>query len=288
MTAVSKREAWLLLTPLLIFLTLMLGFPIAANVVYSLSTVTFETIRSPALSGFGNYLTAASDPAFHGALLFSLRFALLTAAVELAFGLALALALEPLVARRKWLLAILLLPMMISPALMGVMWRLMLNEFVGIVPQYLGMLGWYPNLLGPGWVVTTLVVIEVLQWTPFAFLILLTALQQIPGEILEASRIDGAGAWQRLRHVLLPLLLPALVITAAIRFIDGFRVFDHIYVLTAGGPGTLTTSASIFIYKSFFQQGDLGEAVAAAMLLLVGTLAVIVLATRLALRGAGR
>jgi multiple sugar transport system permease protein len=288
MNAVSRRDARLLLVPLLAFLALMLGFPLLANLVYSVSTVTFETIRAPVPSGLGNYLAALVDPAFHAAILFSLRFAVLTAAIELALGLGLALALEPLIARRKWLLAILLLPMMISPALVGVMWRLMLNEFVGIIPQYLALFRWYPNLLGPDWVVTTLVVIEILQWTPFAFLIVLTALQQIPGEIIEASRIDGAGGWQRLGHVLLPLLAPALAITAAIRFIDGFRVFDHIYVLTAGGPGTLTTSASIHIYKSFFQQGDLGEAVAAAMLLLLLTLAVIVAATRLALRGAGR
>ncbi|MFO1068276.1 MAG: sugar ABC transporter permease [Geminicoccaceae bacterium] len=287
MGAASRRtEGALLLAPLVLFLVLLLGFPALANLVYSLSQVTFRTIRDPAWLGFGNYVAAATDPAFWHALGFSLRFALVTAAVEVVLGLALALALEPLLSRHKWLLALLLLPMMVSPALVGVMWRLLLNEFVGLVPQWLGLFGLYPALLGPAWVTTTLVVIEILQWTPFAFLILLTALQTIPAETLEAARIDGAVAWQRLVHVILPILVPALAITAFIRFIDGFRVFDHIYVLTGGGPGTLTTSASIHIYKNFFQQEKLGEAVASAMLLLGATLAFLLVAMRVALRGA--
>jgi multiple sugar transport system permease protein len=283
---VRRGEGLLLLAPLVLFLVLLLGFPFVADLAYSLAKVSFQTIRAPEWLGLANYAAASGDPAFWRAMGFSLRFAVIATMVELGLGLLLALALEPLIAQRRFLLAFLLLPMMISPALMGVMWRLLLNEFVGPVTQYLAMLDLYPNLLGPDWVVTTLVVIEVLQWTPFALLILLTALQAIPAELLEQARIDGAGAAQRLRHVVLPLLAPAIAITAFIRFIDGFRVFDHIYVLTGGGPGTLTTSISIHIYKNFFQQERLGEAVAAAMLLLLFTLAVLLLAMRWMLKGA--
>jgi multiple sugar transport system permease protein len=204
---------------------------------------------------------------------------------EVLLGLALALALEPLIARHRWLMAFLLLPMMVSPALLGVMWRLLLNEFVGIVPNQLAEFGLFPSMLGPDLVVLTLVLIEVLQWTPFAFLVIFTGLQAIPAELLEAARIDGANAAQRLSRVVLPLLAPAIAIAAGIRFIDGFRVFDHVYVLTGGGPGTLTTSASIHIYKSFFQAEDLGVAVAKAMLLFAASLLLVVLATRLTLRG---
>ena len=242
--------------------------PSLANLGYGLTRFTFASSMAPVLGRPRQLRRPRSrDPAFWAALGFSLRFAVAATLTEVLLGLVLALALEPLLARHRWLMAFLLLPMMVSPALLGVMWRLLLNEFVGIVPAYLDQLGLSANLLGPEWVVTTLVLIEVLQWTPFAFLILFTGLQAIPAELLEAARIDGAGAWQRLRRVVLPLLLPAIGIAAGVRFIDGFRVFDHIYVLTGGGPGTLTTSASIHVYKSFFQTDELGRAVAEAMLL---------------------
>jgi multiple sugar transport system permease protein len=283
---VSRRgEAALLLGPLVLFLVALLGFPFLANLAYSLTRLTFATLRDPAWAGLANYAAALSDPAFGKALLFSLRFALLATVAEVLLGLALALALEPLIARHRWLMAFLLLPMMVSPALLGVMWRLLLNEFVGIVPNQLAEFGLFPSMLGPDLVVLTLVLIEVLQWTPFAFLVIFTGLQAIPAELLEAARIDGANAAQRLSRVVLPLLAPAIAIAAGIRFIDGFRVFDHVYVLTGGGPGTLTTSASIHIYKSFFQAEDLGVAVAKAMLLFAASLLLVVLATRLTLRG---
>jgi multiple sugar transport system permease protein len=217
---------------------------------------------------------------------FSSRFALLSTACQLLLGLALALALNPILARHRALMALILLPLMIAPALMGIMYRLMLNEFVGVVPLYLEMLGLTPNLLGPGWVLTTVIVIDVLQWTPFALLLLLTARQTIPGELYDAARADGASPWQTLRRVTLPLLVPAIAIAGFIRFIDSFRVFDHIYVLTGGGPGDQTTSISIYIYKSFFQKQQLGTAVAASMLLLALSLLVLLGVMRLVLRGA--
>jgi multiple sugar transport system permease protein len=154
-----------------------------------------------------------------------------------------------------------------------------------VVPLYLEMLGLTPNLLGPDWVLTTVIVIDVLQWTPFALLLLLTARQTIPGELYDAARADGASAWQTLRRVTLPLLVPAIAIAGFIRFIDSFRVFDHIYVLTGGGPGDQTTSISIYIYKSFFQKQQLGVAVAASMVLLALSLAMLFAIMRFMLRG---
>ena len=278
--------AWLLLlSPLVLFMLLVLGYPFVANVFYSVSDVTFETIRSPAWLGFDNYADVLRDDAFWGALGFSLKFALAATALEVLLGLAMALAFEPILDRRGPLLALLLLPMMVSPALLGIMYRLILNDFVGIVPQGLGAMGIYVNLLTPPFLVPTLIGIEVLQWTPFALLLLYTALQTIPTDLVEAARIDGASGSQILRWITLPLLVPALAITAFIRFVDSFRVFDHIYVLTGGGPGTLTTSVSIYIYRTFFQQADLGPAVAASMLLLVLSLIPLSISMRFILRG---
>ncbi len=275
---------YILITPLVLFVVAMLGYPFVTNIIYSLSDVSFQTLRSPKLEGFSNYLETLRDGAFWNALWFSLRFAVIVTVFEVILGLGLALVLEPLLSKRRFLLAFLLLPMMISPALMGVMYRLILNDFVGIIPQYLKLLGINISLLAPDWILFTILLIEILQWTPFAFLILFTSLQGLPGELTEAAKIDGARSSQILRFITLPMMLPAIAIASFIRFIDSFRVFDHIYVLTGGGPGTLTTSISIYIYKNFFQQERLGEAVAASILLLILSLVPLWISMRYTLR----
>lgn len=283
-----EPAVWLLIAPLLVFLLFTLGFPLLANLFYSLTDLSFRNLRSPELTGFGNFGSALRDPVFWGSLGFSLRFGLAAAFFEVLLGLGMALAFQPILERHRPLLALLLLPMMVAPALLGTMYRLILNDFIGVVPDLASRLGLFVNFLTPPLVVPTLVAIEVLQWTPFALLILYTALQAIPGELHEAAKVDGAGAWAQLRFVTLPLLVPALTITAFIRFIDSFRVFDHIMVLTGGGPGTSTTSISIYIYLQFFRNDALGTAVAASLFLLLLALLPLLLSMRLALRGWGR
>ena len=279
---------YLLIAPLLLLLLALLGYPLLTNIIYGFSSVTFENLRNPVWYGLGNYTAVIGDEAFWEALGFSLRFAVICTVCQVLIGFALALLFEPLLAKRKPLLALLLLPMMISPALMGIMYRLILDDFVGIVPQYLALAGFSANLLTPPFLVSTLITIEVLQWTPFAFLIFYTGLQGVPGELIEAAKIDGAASPQVLRFVLMPLLIPALAIAGFVRFIDSFRVFDHIYVLTGGGPGNLTTSISIYIYKTFFQQAQLGQAVAASMLLLILSLIPLWISMRYVVRGSVR
>ncbi|MBF6949276.1 carbohydrate ABC transporter permease, partial [Acinetobacter baumannii] len=115
----------------------------------------------------------------------------------------------------------------------------------------------------------TLAVIEILQWTPFALLILYSSYAALPIETREAAAIDGAGASASLRHIDLPWMLPTISITFFFRFIDSFRVFDNVYVLTGSGAGGSTTTISIFIYEAFFRRNDIGVAVAASLVLLL-------------------
>src|SRR5205823_12890454 len=136
-----------------------------------------------------------------------------------------------------------MLPMMLAPALVGLMYRLVLHEFVGVVPYYFYLFtGDSPAFLDAHNAFRTLVVVEVLQWTPFALLILYSAYQAIPLAVPEAAALDGAGPFTALRFVDLPLMLPTILITLFFRFIDSFRVFDNIYVLTGSGAGGSTTT----------------------------------------------
>lgn len=274
-----------LITPLTAFLIALLGFPLLLDLLYSVSRVGFENIRAPELSGLGNYAKALADPEFWAAAWFSLRFGLIVASIQVVAGLVLAIFLAPLFAARPWLIAFLMLPMMVAPALVGLMYRLILHEFVGVVPYYL--LEWYgdfPAFLGRQWVFTTLVVIETLQWTPFALLILHSAYAAISPDVREAAALDGATGMRQLVSIDLPLMLPAIGVTAFIRFIDSFRVFDNIYTLVGSGAGGSTTSMSIYIYQAFFKVGDIGLAVAASMLLLAASFVVLWTINRLTAR----
>ncbi|NOV20329.1 sugar ABC transporter permease [Ensifer adhaerens] len=280
MTKASQRplvqEFKLLATPVVLFLLVFLGFPAIVNLIYSVSDVSFETLRQPELSGFENFVAVWSDSAFWQASWFSFRFGLLTAVLECALGLFFAIFLSPLIERRSWLMAILMLPLMVAPALVGLMYRLVVHEFVGPVPYYLWTyFGASLSFLGPGSAFWTLVVVETLQWTPFALLLFYMAYQAIPSEIAEASAMDGAKSHHRLWYIELPLMLPTIVVALLIRFIDGFRVFDNVYVLTGSGPGGSTASLSIYIYEAFFKQGAIGKAVAASVILFVVSFAVL-------------
>ena len=277
----DRRDGWLMIAPLTALLLVLLAVPLAVDCVYAVSRVTFETLRAPSVVGLHNFAVVLRDREFWGAMWFSLRFAVLVTAAEMALALTLAIFLAPLLARFAWLMAPLLLPMMVAPALVGLMYRLVLHEFVGAVPYYFVLLtGDSPSFLGPDTAFWTLVGIETLQWTPFALLILYTAYQTIPQEVREAAALDGPGVWQMLRFVELPLMRPTILAVGFIRFIDSFRVFDNVYTLTGAGAGGNTTTISIYIYEAFFRRNDIGVAVAASMVLLALAFAMLTLVLR--------
>ena len=282
----TSQYQWAILTaPLVVFLLLFLGFPALVNLVYSLSEVRFETLRTPTLSGLGNYVEVLADPAFWRATWFSLRFGVVTALAECLLGLFLAIFLAPLFRKHAWLIAPIMLPLMVAPAMIGLMYRLVLHEFVGPVPFFLyEWFRWSPAFLDVNTAFWTLCVVETLQWTPFAFLLFHMAYQAIPEDAREAAMIDGATPWQMLTRIELPLMLPTIILAGFIRFIDGFRVFDNVYTLTGTGPGGSTMSLSIYVYEAFFKQGAIGKAVAASMILFVASFGVLWSLNRLAAR----
>ena len=274
--APTRNEWAILTTPLVAFLLLFLGLPALTNLYYSVSNVSFETLRAPELSGLGNYLTVLTDAGFWRASWFSLRFGILTALAECGLGLFLAIFLTPLLVKRSWLMAPLMLPLMVAPAMVGLMYRLVLHEFAGPIPFYLyEWFRWSPAFLDLNTAFWTLAVVETLQWTPFAFLLFYMAYQAVSEEVRQAAALDGASNWQILWTIDLPLMLPTIVIAFFVRFIDGFRVFDNVYTLTGTGPGGSTTSLSIYIYEAFFKQGAIGKAVAASVVLFVASFGVL-------------
>lgn len=270
MTNRAKIENPVLAAPMVVFLLLVLGFPIILSIIYGFSAVSFETLQTPVFNGLHNFTTVIADEGFWAACRFSLKFGLTTALAECLLGLFLAVYLAPLIRRHSWIIAVLIAPMIVAPAMIGLMYRLVLHEFVGPLPYYLELwLGNSPSFLNNTNVFMTVFTIETLQWTPFAFLLFFTAYEAIPHEMREAAAVDGTRPLRMFLWIELPQMLPTLAIALFVRFIDGFRVFDSIFVLVGAGAGGSTTSMSIYIYEAFFRSGDIGKALAASILLFV-------------------
>jgi multiple sugar transport system permease protein len=283
MPAKVSTENAILAAPLVLFLLAILGFPVVLSIIYGFSQTSFTTLASPQFNGLDNFRTVLGDDSFWRAAWFSLRFGAITAVAQCLLGLALAVYLAPLIRDNGWMVAILIIPMIVAPAMMGLMYRLVLHEFAGPIPYYFyAWFGWSPAFLNAANVFVTVCVAETLQWTPFAFLLFLTAWQQIPQDLREAAAVDGTRPARMFWRIELPLMAPTVFVALFIRFIDGFRVFDNIYTLVGAGPGGATTSMSIYIYEAFLRQGDIGRALAAAIVLFGAAFALLTLAQRVA------
>jgi multiple sugar transport system permease protein len=151
------------------------------------------------------------------------------------------------------------------------MWRFLLNAQAGIFNYFSSSLGFgNPDWLGtPGLAMFSIIVVDVWQWTPYVFLVMLAGLESLPQEYLEAAHIDGASSWQRFRYIVLPYLTPLLLIATLFRFTWAFRGFDHIYTLTQGGPGNATETLALSVWRTGFVGLDLGVASAISVVMML-------------------
>jgi multiple sugar transport system permease protein len=180
-------------------------------------------------------------------------------------------------------------PMVLAPVVVAIVWRLLYNQESGLLNYILdNVLGLgRPSWLGdPRLAFLSMVIMDVWQWTPFMFLVLLAGLQSIPVELYEASYVDGATSLQVLWYVTLPLLSPTILVGLLVRTVDALRIFDQVFLLTQGGPGTTTEFISLFIYKAAFKFSQMGYASALLVVLFVVTIAIALAYIRLLGRSA--
>ncbi|HZX05403.1 sugar ABC transporter permease [Kribbella sp.] len=268
MRTTSRFSKWVLGSPLIVFALIFVAYPVYQGIqtgFYGLSLQNPDT----AFTGLENFRTVLTDPGFWSAARFTALFALLVTAIETVLGFGLALLVNREFPGKKVFFTMLLVPIMVAPALLGVMFRLLLNGDIGLVPDVLRSVGLDVSLFAPNTVVPLLVLLDVLQWTPFAFLVMYAGLQSFPTDVLEAAQVDGAGRLRTIRSIVVPIMKPIIFAAIFLRLIDALRTFDVIYVLTAGGPGTKTTTMSIYIYKTAFESGRFGLAAAASAIVMV-------------------
>lgn len=267
----DRSLAYLLVAPTVAVLVALSIYPLIHAGTLSLQVTSGGVARwSP-----GNFVRLFSDQFFLSALGHTLVYAASALTLEFFLGLSLAVLMNKQFRGRSFFRAALLVPMMLPTVVAGVVWRLMLNPNFGAVNGTLKGMGLNIAALtwtsSPRLAMLSVVAVDVWQWTPFMFLILLAGLQAIPQEPYEAARIDGSSAWQTFRNVTLPLLKPAILVALLLRTMDLLRVFDQVFILTEGGPGFATETISLYIYRTAFRFSDFGYAVAMSFVLLIIT-----------------
>jgi len=267
-----------------IFVLLLIGvFPLVYLLVVSFQGITM-TNNDASFQGLRNYALLFNDSRLWESLLHTVIFTAIALPIELVIGLWMAqLFIEHLPGRQVFI-ALLVLPVVISPIVAGATWSLMFDNRFGPINQVLGWLAGHEVTLlwtiSPQLVYPAILAAEVWQWTPFMFLLLLAALSAVDPSQLEAAAIDGAGYWRTFFRIVLPAIWPVMAVAILIRALDLFRLFDIVWVLTRAGPGTMTETLSIFTYVKGFQQFETSYTAAVALLIIVGLSVVVTLALR--------
>lgn len=220
--------------------------------------------------GLGMYVSVLTDTLFTGALLRTLIYTVVVVVIELALGLALAVLFNRDFAGGRILRTAFLTPMLMVPIMVGLLWSLMFQPSIGVVNYILGWLGIEPI----GWLSSSVLALpsigiaEIWQWTPFVAIVFLSALQGLPNNVIAAARLDGAGRLWRLVSIELPMMWSVVGIVFLLRFIDVFKTFSLVYVMTRGGPGRATMLAGFYPWEVGFSQLLMGKASAAAFVLM--------------------
>lgn len=271
---------YILVMPALVVLALAVLYPIGFNIYASLHKWNLMDSDLPArFTGLSEYGSVLTDPRILNSLRVTLVMTLLAVAFELSIGLSLALVVNEDIWARRFFRTLLVAPIMATPLVVALIFRLMWHGEFGIINYYLSYLGIAPItwLAGPYTAFFAIFVTEVWHNTAFVFLVILGAMQMLPREPYEAAIVEGASYWQRVRYITLPLLRSAILVSLLFRTVFVIRMFDEVWVLTRGGPNQATETVSIMLFKSAFETFDVSEAGAISVILLLLTAALALL-----------
>jgi len=278
--------------PVVVGLAIFAILPFFYLIVLSL-TKSNLTAPMSAFVGIDNFLHAALSADFRFSLVLTSVFAFMVSILQLVLGFILAMLFDRMERAAGFLRALMLLPLMTPPVMVGIAWKLILSPSGGLVNGWLMSLGWISAPISffgsPSLAFLSLVIADSWQWTPFVALLCYAALKTLPADIYEAATLDGAYPWRQLRTITLPMMKPALVAIFLIKLVIAFKTFDLVYILTFGGPGTSTGLSSFSIWRTTLRQFDIGSGAAMTLVFVVAvtimTLPVVKYYSRLAQLG---
>ncbi|MFI7063197.1 carbohydrate ABC transporter permease [Kribbella sp. NPDC050124] len=280
MRRTDRRFALVLTAPAALFLLAFVAWPLVrfvTNAFYEISPIAGGPRR---FVGFDNFATALSSPAFQGASLRTVVYTVVVVALEFVFGVAVALTFSALGSRSTVFRTVFLYPLMVAPVVAGLLWRFLLIDNFGILNELLRRAGVLPSTDRIGWLsdpdiaLFSVALPDIWLTTSFVTLVLFAGLQNIPGDVIEAARIDGVRFPTLLFRIILPLLRPVIAVALVVRGIDAARAFDIILIQTNGGPQESTTTLSLLIYRTMTRNGDPGLASAMGTVYLIAMLVV--------------
>lgn len=276
---------WLTLSPALLMMLALSIVPLVGLFLTSFQNVAWVDGRAVRTwAGLDHYRAMFGDALFGAGLWNTVLFALGAVTGQMVLGFALALLVSKVSRGRVLYRTIFILPILIPGIVIGAIWKLMLNYDFGLANKLLDLVGIAPvDWLGSAsTALLSVIAVDIWHWTPFCFLLFLAGLESLPQDVYEAAKIDGASPWQELLHVTLPLMVPTIVVTFAFRLILALKVFDEVYLLTKGGPGTATEVISFTLYQRFFTEdkAGYGSAMSVTVIFLVCLLLVVALSAR--------
>ncbi len=275
----SQFKYWLIWPAVLVILLIGL-FPLVYTLVVSFQNITLID-EDTSFHGLLNYRLLFADRRLWESLMHTVIFLVIALPAELILGMLMALLCLERLPGKQLFVALLVLPTVISPIVAGATWRLMFDNRFGPVNQIIGAVAGEPTTIlwtvNPSFVYPAILIAEIWQWTPFMFLLLLAGLSNVDRSQMEAAEIDGASYWRIFFKIMLPAIRPVMVIALLIRALDLFRLFDVVWALTQGGPGTRTETISIYAYLQGFRQFETSYTAAVAFLVIV-LLSVVVIA----------
>ena len=278
-TGSTRTFMWFCMGPVLVLLIIVAVAPVTFAIIDSFRELSLAMpSKRGQFVGLDNYRDLlGSDGNFYQSLAHTAIFMMIAVPIELALGLLVALWINREFAGRRLVLTILMIPTMIAPVVVGMIWRFFLMPSFGVLTVYLNRIGLFEETSVFSGAITAfgaLIIIDIWEWTPFIMLIMLAGLSALPQAPIEAATIDGASRWQIFRHIQLPMLFPLIVVAVMRRAIDASKVFDTIYVLTGGGPGNATEVISTFAYRTNFIRWDLGYGATVCLVLAFASLVV--------------
>lgn len=267
---VNLVKPYLLIMPAMLILAGVIIYPLIFSLSKSLTDFNLG-MPGEVFIGLKNYITALNDEAFRQSLGFSVLFSLCSTGLGLMLGFGTALLLQRDFIGKRLLTILIILPMMVTPVAVGIIWLLMFQPDFSIINGLLGLIG----INGPIWLQNkwsarvAVIVADVWQWTPFFTLILLGGLLSLPVAVIESAKVDGASGFQLLRYIKVPMMKSLILVVLLIRLIDSFKTFDSIFIMTNGGPGSATEVLSLHIYRSGLPFMNISYASAMSYLFLI-------------------
>jgi len=260
----ERTIAWLFVLPAIALLAAVAIYPFLQMIYDSVFSFS-QAGQREAFVGVENFARVLSDSRFTGAISFTVVFVLIVVSVEFLLGLGISLLIySPYVERRQLFVVLSLPPMMLSPVIAGLTWRMLFNVEYGLVNHVFALnIDW---IAGRPWAAVAIIITDVWMWTPLFVLVFASTLQAIPKVYYEAAEVDGMGRWQRFKWITFPQMRTAIVIVLLLRVVRAFKVFPKIQVLTLGGPGSYTESIAMITYNYGFKFFDLGRASAAGVI----------------------